>query len=141
MYRGDAAIRGDIHQGAIEAVPAPIGGPFDAAQDNRNFMVAGQAADGVETAGINLHGLGRVVGVHLFLHRGIKPGSVSKFNPERIPRDQRLAKRNQAAVFHRGVLDIRFDLFKRFFAIQPDRGDLGQSYFQGIGHAHKIPLF
>ena len=55
-------------------------------------MFGGRRADAVQMPGFDLHGLRQVVGVEIFLDRGIETRAIGQLQPEWVAGQQRFAE-------------------------------------------------
>ena len=97
VNRSDFAALIDVHQRAVQAVPAPVRRTLHDAQVHRQAVLRRQPAHSAEVAALYDHALIEVVGIHALLGRIVKSRAVREFDPERIARYQGFTEHDQLA--------------------------------------------
>jgi hypothetical protein len=132
MHRADRTAGIDIDHARVQAVPAAIRRALHDAEINRDGIFPGHREYAIEVACLDAHRLLHVMPVQLFLQGGFEACAVGPFHPERVPRHQRFAERDESATLGGGLADASGDLCEGSIALQPDRRDLGDRHRQRI---------
>lgn len=108
---------------------APIGGAFNGAQVDGYVPAGGRFADRAQVTAFNDDGFVCVVRVKFFLQRGLEPGAIGTFDPERISGHKRLTECDNVAALRGRLFDPVDDFRDARIALQPGWRNLRQPDF------------
>ena len=111
VHRAHRALRIEVDERGVDAVPPAIQRPLDHAQIDGGPVIAGALTHPVEMPRLQLHGLIEIVGVDLLLERRVEGRPARALDPEGITGHQGLAEGHQPGACGRGLLDASLQRF------------------------------